>query len=100
MMTALKTVIDLHDMKLHMKEYGITIPMFALPSGHVTVEIMGFENGRFQVPEGAPGCKQQDFELSHGDEIHVIECNMAAMVAQEKNHRNSSPTFSTSSLGE
>ena len=77
MMTVLRTVIDLHDMKFHMKEYSVTIPMFALPSGHVTVEIMNFANDRFQVPEGAPSCKQQDFEISHGEGTHVMECKIS-----------------------
>eukprot|EP00435_Cladocopium_sp_Y103_P036624 s1873_g9.t1 len=53
MMRALKTVIDLDSMQFTMKEYGITVSMSELPSGHVTIGIMDFENGSFSVPDGA-----------------------------------------------
>eukprot|EP00434_Breviolum_minutum_P024807 symbB.v1.2.021909.t1/scaffold1920.1/size100294/3 len=46
MMKGLRTVIDLDQMKFIMKEYEVTVDMFELPSGHVTVDITNFENGR------------------------------------------------------
>ena len=94
MMKGLRTVIDLDQMKFIMKEYEVTVDMFELPSGHVTVDITSFENGRFQMPVDIPGCQPSDFQDSHG--TRSTPCTTIAMVAQFENPKTrEDPTHST-----
>ena len=63
MLTGLKAVVNLETVKLHLNEYGVEVEMHELPSGHVTVDVMNFQNGVFTMPMEVPGCCQGDFHL-------------------------------------
>ncbi len=86
MMKGLRTIIDLDRMKFTMNEYRVTVDMHELPSGHVTVDITQFENGKFQMPSDVPGCQDSDFrmDMKNGN----TSCTTVAMVAQFENLRN------------
>ena len=98
MMKGLRTVIDVDKMELHMKAYDTTVRMHELPSGHLTIDIMEFENGKFSLPHGSPECSLGDFQVNQG----VSEClwnhlPCEAMVAQSTDRANSnSPRTKTS----
>eukprot|EP00435_Cladocopium_sp_Y103_P066713 s391_g29.t1 len=91
MMKGLRTVIDVDRMELHMRAYDTTVHMHELPSGHLTIDIMEFENGKFSLPVESPDCSPGDFQVgerfsqclwtNHRDE---------AMVAQSTGNVNSS----------
>ena len=91
MLRALRTVIDLDTMKLSVKRYEVSVDMHEMPSGHVTVDVMQFENGIFKMPMEFPECKTSDFQLSqpHGS-ARLNLCNSVAMVAQPTSD-NSNP---------
>ncbi len=105
MLRGLKSVIDLDTMSLSMKRYGVTVEMHELPSGHVTVDVMQFENDVFKMPMEIPECSSSDFQLpqQHGSG-HLNLCNSVAMVAQSANTSNSKPekigTFQQASYGD
>ena len=99
MMKGLRTVIDVDKMELHMKAYDTTVHMHELPSGHLTIDIMEFENGKFSLPHGSPECSLGDFQVKQG----VSEClwnhlPCEAMVAQSTNRANSNSPRTKSSL--
>ena len=88
MMRQLRTVIDLDSLTFFMKEFNITIPMFELPSGHVTIDILSFASGGFVLPEGVPGCSQEDFSFL--SEVRPSQfCAATAMQAQPRKTLNS-----------
>ena len=62
MRTGLKAVINLETMKLRLNEYQAEIQMHELASGHVTIDVMNFENGNFVMAMNVPGCVAEDFQ--------------------------------------
>ena len=91
MMRSLQAVVDLDKLTFHMKTYDITVSMTELPSGHVTIDVMNFDSGGFRLPVGIPGCDQQDFSCKDDWNHSNNFCGATAMVAQSRNHSNSSP---------
>lgn len=94
MLTGLKAVVDLQYMKLYLKEYGVEETMNVLPSGHVTIDVLKFENGKFQMPFTVPGCVQEDFRTpSHEHLQHGGRSYHSAVMAQSNQEQfNSNPT--------
>ena len=88
MMKCLRAVIDTDSLTFHMKAYDIKVAMHELASGHVTVDIMQFDNGEFKLPTGVPGCSEADFQLD-SKSVMCTAANFAAMVAQSPPDLNS-----------
>ena len=93
MLTGLKAVIDLETMKMKLKEYQVEIPMHELASGHVTIDVMEFENGKFVMPMNVPGCVAEDFQVPHSAWAwHEKSLHGAGDMAQSSSKRtNSNP---------
>ncbi len=90
MMRHLRTVLDLDCLTFFMKEFDVTIPMFELPSGHVTIDIFNFGSEGFVLPEGVPECSQEDFSY-HMENQQNNFCAATAMLAQPTKCSNSCP---------
>lgn len=95
MLTGLKAVINLESMSLHLRAYDVEVPLHELPSGHVTVDIMDFDNGKFSMPMDVPGCIPEDFHVFLSrDECGSSSVKSAAAMAQRQTaSRNSIPKF-------
>ena len=61
LLKALGAIIDLNDMVLHFPGHRISLSLRELTSGHVTVNVMSFTEGKFIVPPEAGS--QSEFEL-------------------------------------
>ena len=83
MLKGLKAVVNMETMRLSLNAYGVEVDMHELPSGHVTVDIMQFKDGRFSMPMEVPGCVEEDFQvvpstwLMHGSSAG--KCDSAEM---------------------
>ena len=94
MLTGLKAVINLESMSLHLRAYDVEVPLHELPSGHVTVDIMDFDNGKFSMPMEVPGCIPEDFQVFLSDGCSNASLKSAAAMAQRQTaSRNSIPKF-------
>eukprot|EP00435_Cladocopium_sp_Y103_P020155 s1114_g4.t3 len=50
MLTGLKAIINLESLSMKLQAYDVEVPLHELPSGHVTVDIMEFDKGKFSMP--------------------------------------------------
>ena len=95
MLTALKAVVNTDTMKLSLNKYGVELDMHELPSGHVTVDIVGFKDGKFSMPFDVPGCTPEDFEVATVSWLAQAQVGSdSAEMAQRSNiasRANSSP---------
>ena len=98
MLTGLKAVINLESMSLHLGAYGVDVPMHELPSGHVTIDIMNFDKGKFVMPMEVPGCSPEDFQVFLGSGMSCDTSLMSAaeMAQRQTASRNSIPTITYS----
>ena len=64
----LQAVIDVDELHLFFRRLGRSVPLFALPSGHVAVEILDFGKDGFVCPSdmSAAGYKESDFRIPCG----------------------------------
>lgn len=77
LLSTLQVVLDFQKYQMHVPKHNLNIPMHALPSGHVTVDVLQFGENGFEIPE--------DVELK-GD-FHAKPCessNATANMVQSK----------------
>ena len=79
LLVTLAAKIDLKNMIMELQNHQVEVPLHPLPSGHVTVNILSFAAGRFDVPREAG--EQSEFEVN-------ASCFMAtAMPVQSDGHQ-------------
>ena len=79
LLVTLAAKIDLKNMVMELQNHQVEVPLHPLPSGHVTVNILSFAAGRFDVPREAG--EQSEFEVN-------ASCFMAtAMPVQSDGHQ-------------
>ena len=62
MLRSLKVLIDFSNLSFTIPDMSIVIPMHELASGHVTIEIMEFAAGGFEVSDANAPCCTADFQ--------------------------------------
>ena len=53
LLTALESIIDLHDMKIEFPRLEAEAPLHRLPTGHVAVDVCDFHQGKWKLPREA-----------------------------------------------
>ena len=85
MMKQLKAIIDFSKGIFTITSESIEVPMFELPSGHVTIDILNFADTGFEVSDPDAPCSTSDFQL------HV---SARAMLAQLGIKKGAAPSLS------
>eukprot|EP00435_Cladocopium_sp_Y103_P019395 s2098_g4.t1 len=78
MMKQLRAIVDFSKGIFCISNESIEVPMFDLPSGHVTIEIMNFAATGFEVSDPDAPCSTRDFQL------HVSSRAMLAQLTINK----------------
>lgn len=83
MLRSLKVLIDFSNLSFTIPDMSIVIPMHELASGHVTIEIMEFAAGGFEVSDANAPCCTADFQK---------DPNVTAMLAHSELKNYTTPS--------